>query len=79
MLKDQWVRSAVRSAGESIEAFTLLAAELAAGVEDGTVVLTEADKQSLLVALQMFGIQADRLRLQLPGHEEVSARKRAPA
>lgn len=73
---ERWARSAVRPALASIEDFTKLAAALAAGVEDGTIVLTEAEKQGLFLALQMFEIQADRLKLQLPGPDDRQARGR---
>ena len=59
--------SAVRRALETIEEFAELAADLAAKVEDGTLTLSEEDKRGLGLALQIFEIQADRLRLQLPG------------
>ena len=80
MGNDHWARPAVRSAVKSIEEFTDLAAQLAAGVEDGTIVLTEKEKRRLQLTLQMFEVQAGRLRLGLPCHdEEAPAHKRAPA
>lgn len=70
----------MRSAVKAIEEFTDLAAQLAAGVEDGTIVLTEKEKRRLQLTLQMFEVQAGRLRLGLPCHdEEAPAHKRAPA
>jgi hypothetical protein len=65
-LHERWARAAVGPALACIEEFTELAAGLAAGVEDGTIVLTDAEKRGLSLALQAFEIQADRLRLELP-------------
>lgn len=63
----KWSKGAVGPLLKAIEDFTKEARRLAAHIEDGTIELTEEEKRGLLLALQAFEVQADLIRLELPG------------